>query len=105
MNDSLAGLFFRLPQALAGRKDLNCTAKVVYSCILTTMREKDIAWPGLRRIARECGIDKHTAFRAVERLDAAGLLVITPGNSHQSNRYVLPEGADKCSRSLESVPF
>jgi hypothetical protein len=53
-----------------------------------------VAWPGIRRIAADCGIARSTAEAAIRELESFGLLHVdhVEGNpSHQTNRYYVQE--------------
>jgi hypothetical protein len=71
--------FWKLPSAVAARRDLTPAAKIVVAYLIDRQGGNDDAWPGIRRIARACGIAAKTAMRAVARLESAGLIDVQRG--------------------------
>ena len=67
--------FYQLPHAIADRKGLTCTAKVVYAYLLDWQRQTGSCYPGQGKIAEACGLSSaKVANRAVGELEVAGLI-------------------------------
>ena len=79
--------FYKLPQAIAARKDLSATAKLVYAAILNRLGKNSTSWPGIRRLAGDCGTSTGAIRRAIELLERSGLLAIERGHQRKANRY------------------
>jgi len=90
-------LFFKLPQALAARRDLTATDKLVYAVIQNRMGGNDNCWPGIRRLSEDCGFKNiKTALAAVKRLERAGLIeVLRSETKGRVNHYRLTESVPK----------
>lgn len=84
--------FYKLPQALAARRDLPASAKIVYTAILDRFGRNGHSWPGYERIGRDCGLARRTVMRAIASLSAANppLLVVGNRGNGRSNDYRLP---------------
>ncbi len=81
--------FFKLYQALARRKDLTSSAKIVYAVIADHIGQNPDGYPGTRKLADETGLTRYTVMAAISRLEATGLLQVKRKNRTR-NRYVLP---------------
>ena len=82
--------WYKLPSQIASRSDLTATAKVIYAIIKYRVGVNGCCWPGLRRIARDAGINPKSSQRAVYQLRQVGLLLIEKRHRGQSNSYQLP---------------
>jgi len=94
--------FIQIPIDILGREDLTPADKLVFGMIADHMGQNSVAWPGLRLIAKNCGLDLSTAMRATKRLEVAGLLNVerVEGNpSGRTNRYRLSPASSKGERS------
>ena len=69
-------LFLRVPRWLAVRTDLEATDKLVWATLMDRKGDNSDAYPGIRTIGRNCGIDKSTVQKSIGRLECAGLLTI-----------------------------
>jgi DnaD/phage-associated family protein len=76
--------------------------KVWLFIALSINRESAQAHPGIRTIARGCGLDKDTITRAVKRLEGSGLLKVERQN-RRYNLYAVPAYVSANSRQ-ETVP-
>lgn len=94
----MAAEWLKIQAEVLARKDISASAKLVYSIIADRMGNNGKAWPGMRRIAADCGIGIATAHDAVKRLEAVGLLTVEhpQGNpAGKCNVYKLtPERAE-----------
>jgi hypothetical protein len=72
--------------------DLDATAKLVAYTLSTFMNGAGTCWPSKGLLAVRCGRSVRTVDRAIERLEAAGFLVVGRTRGRTSNRYeaVLP---------------
>lgn len=96
-----------VPLALAKRRDLSATAKLIFSWLVPLV-SKGIH-PGYRTIALESGIDKNTARKALADLERHGLLRIERTGAGRGCRYVVtwsPEDATgrSASPAAETTP-
>ena len=68
-------------------------AKLVYIYLYDHRDAKNMAFPGVKRIARELSISEKTVRRAIKDLERAGLVrkeyAYRPNGSFTSNRYYL----------------
>ena len=86
MSDTRRG-FCQLPKALAARRDLFPSDKIVWAVIVDRIGDNESAWPGTRRIAKDSGLNRGTVKAAIRRLSGKGLLDIEPGRDGDTNRY------------------
>lgn len=116
--------FVKLPVEVMARRDLSTSAKLVYAALSNHVRYfESLSKPchvGIETLARECGIGRCTTLRAIESLDAAGLIIVSRDRnadgqpSGRPNTYTLPdETSDKMSHppsqndtgtSLKTIP-
>ena len=99
--------FAKLPHNILSRTDLAPAAKLVFAIIADRIGDNGEAWPGLRKLATDCGISPATAAKATKCLEAVGLIAIvhTPGNpGGQTNRYRLGECSDSATYQKVNVP-
>jgi DNA-binding MarR family transcriptional regulator len=69
-------LFYPLPAALASRKGLSSTAKLVWAYLRFRQGKHDAARPSVGRMARDLGLHKETVRTAVHHLERAGLVEV-----------------------------
>jgi len=84
-----ASLWWKLPAEVARRRDLTQTAKVVYAFLADCGRRGVCPAPGWRQVARAVGVEESTAGAALQRLEEAGLVVITRRGLRRSVVYQL----------------
>jgi hypothetical protein len=94
----------------------NPTAKLVLLRMADISNDDGICWPGVARIARECGISERTVQRMLRELEESGLLevvgfedkgrkqprtyrVITNPQTQVTNHVTSPERGDKSGKS------
>ena len=83
--------YVRLDKEVLARRDLPPAAKLIYASIVDRIGRKGYSYPGVRRIAEDCGCSPGTVKTAVDQLADAGLLVVEHGTGPRgSNRYRLP---------------
>ena len=82
--------FCQVPKAMAKRRDLTATAKMVYAVIRDRLGKNDCAWPGVRRIAADAGVSVQTVIHAVEQLEARGLMRVVRQGNGRVNKYYFP---------------
>jgi hypothetical protein len=68
-------------------RQITSSEVIVLACILDHLGQNDVAWPGLKRIAAECGISMVSAYNITKRLKRRRLLLVTPGGTTRSNSY------------------
>ncbi len=85
------GPFLKIPLLVLSRRDLTSAAKLVYAVVVDRMGSKKVAWPGIRRIARDLGVSENAVLRATAKLEAVGLLAVVRSSSGKVNTYRLPE--------------
>jgi hypothetical protein len=101
------GQFVKLPRELLERTDLTPAAKLVYAEIRDRLGDNGEAWPGLRRIAKGCGLGRSTVDGCIDQIEAAGLLVVERprGNpAGTTNRYRLPGSPHSVTYQKADVP-
>lgn len=82
-------LFAKMPLWLAALSELKGTDKVVWCVLNDAVGRNADAWPGIRAIARRCGIGSSTAQRCVNALEFSKLVAVARSGSLSglSNRY------------------
>lgn len=83
-------IFYPLDAAIAARRDLPPSAKLLLAIIRFRIGNNGHSWSGTRRMARDCGVDRKTVMDALSRLEAAGLLLVQRRGCGQLNHYSLP---------------
>jgi hypothetical protein len=78
------------------RRDLSAAAKLLYATIVDRIGGNGAAWPGMRRLAADCGVPPSSVADAIVALERAGLIEVErvgagvkPGGT--TNRYRLPK--------------
>ncbi len=87
-------LFFKIPQAIAARRDLTATDKLVYAVIAFRIGQNDSCWPGTRRLAQDVGTSRWVILKAVRRLEQVGFLRVQRHIDGKSNSYQLVQSGD-----------
>lgn len=82
--------FYKLDQSLAARRDIRTSDKVALSIITDSVGKNSHSWIGIRSIADLAGVDPKTVNKSVDRLEAAGLLLIERRGNGRSHHYRLP---------------
>lgn len=82
----------RIPLDLLECPMFTATDKIVYGYLKYRIGGNGHAWPGWRRIAKDCGASVSSVGRAIEKLTSAGLLrkKHSAQGSGLTNRYTLP---------------
>ena len=83
--------FAQLPKALLDRKDVGANTKLAYAFIVDAMRDKGVAWLGVRTIAKGIGCWPSTAQEAIDQIEEAGLLMVEHRGDGKVNKYFLPD--------------
>jgi hypothetical protein len=75
--------------------DVDPTARLVALVLDTFMDKRGFAWPSKEAIAQRAGLSVRAVDGAIERLEAAGLLLVVHSRGRTSNRYqaARPNGA------------
>lgn len=84
--------YAQMPFGAMQRTDLTAGEKLVFVAIADRIGENSRAWPGIRALARDCGLSRSCTLRAVQGLEKAGLISVrrAPKTSKdQRNRYRL----------------
>lgn len=105
--EAVQARFVKLPLHVLARSDLSPAAKLVYAAIADRIGRNSEAWPGVRRLANDCGLSPATVVHATHRLEAVGLLTVdhvsgNPGG--RTNRYRLRERSDIRTCQNPNVP-
>ncbi len=83
--------FVKLRLDVLARPDVTASAKLILASIEDRIGDNGYAWPGIRRLARDCGLNPKTVVRGVRKLVDRELLIVERRGNGQSNRYRLPE--------------
>jgi len=103
--------FLMVPKPLAARTDLHPIDKLVWACIRDRLGNNGKAWPGGRTLAADLGVSRPTVLDALDRLAAAGDLLVERRGRGRTNHYrtppasgqePLPVETPKRSRTLTS---
>jgi len=87
---SNAGRFVKLGRELLKRRDLTAADKLVFAMLAERIGMNGEAWPGNRRLGKDCGLPKSTVADSIQRLERLRMIEVdhVPGNpSKQTNRY------------------
>jgi hypothetical protein len=87
----MTDLFYKLPQALAARRDLTGNDKMVFVVLLNYYSQNGKAYPGIRTIAEATGLTPVTVNGCVHDLEKLGLLVIDRRGCGKRNFYHITE--------------
>lgn len=93
-----------LPVEIASRPDLTGTAKVVFCSIADRAGANGESWPGMRRLAKDCGCGLNAVKAAIANLESAGLIAVdrpTGNPAWQTNRYRILDACPKPTRSAK----
>lgn len=73
--------------------DIGCTAgdRLVLIALARRANDKLECWPGKGALAGEAGVGASTVTRAVDRLESAGVIVVTPRDDDSNHYRILPE--------------
>jgi len=96
--------FRKMYNDILSRADLTATAKLVYSVLADRQGENGYCWPGIRTLAKDIGASKGAVERAVNRLEAAGLITANRGNKGYNNKYVITVPETETLPAHEGVP-
>ena len=83
------GRFWKLPQAIAARRDLGWTAKGLFARLVGFAGDNGVAWPSLRTLAIQLGVGDRAVTRATQSLVKARLIRIERGSGRRSSRYFI----------------
>ena len=81
---------YTLPLAVAVRRDLPPSAKVIFAILYTQCGPNNHVWPGYRRLSRDAGARTCTVGRSLRRLEKLGLIIIYRGRRGQVYQYRIP---------------
>jgi len=76
-----------VPQSVMRKKDLTSSAKLVYAVLVERTDGPLYAWPSIRRIALDIGVDNKTVLRAIKQLIKNGLLKKIKHENGKCNDY------------------
>ena len=79
--------FYKLDKDIAARLDLTAADKILLAIIRDRQGQNGKAWPGLRKLGDDAGVDKATVKRSIERLADKGLLTVEPRGRGKSHFY------------------
>jgi len=102
MTPPTADGYVRVPTAILNRRDLTPADKLVFAVVADRIGENGRCWPGVRRLAADCGLGTGTAAAAVKRLEAAGLIHREPGRGQGTTNYRLARSESERSESERS---
>ena len=90
--------YYQIDKAIAARKDLTASAKIVLGIIIDHIGKNANGWPGVRLIQQEAGMHRQTVINAIRNLETTGLIVVYRQDNGKRTLYSLPE------TGTESVP-
>ncbi len=102
--ETTAGRFVKLPYEVLQRSDLTSTAKLVFGVLCDRIGANRTAWPGVRRLAKDCGVTRNTVVRTVRQLESAGLLLVdhVDGNPGGRTNTYRPAGTSSLWRRTQN---
>ena len=92
-----ADRFYKVPVSLAAvpNATLPATAKLLWVVLRDRQGSNESCWPGVRRLAAECGLNCETVVEGIRRLEAAGLVDVERRGPGRGSRYHVHESARK----------
>jgi hypothetical protein len=97
MKDKLKFPFYALPKALAPRKDIQASDKVLFSVIRDYLSDNGTGFPGIRTLSQNTGLSLSTVVESIRRLEAKKILKVKRQGKGQSNHYSMSKSALKSS--------
>ena len=94
-------VFFKIPDEVAARRDLGPGPILLYGKIkhYADIEGNGVAWPGIRKLARQLGTYHPQVIEWAAKLVECGLIEVEVGTGRRTNRYrILP-----CS-GTETIP-
>ena len=95
--------FYKLPQDLARRRDINGTDKVMLAVIVDRMGRNGVSWPGVRQIAKDAGVSVPTVLESIRRLEKVSLLTREKRKNGQSNLYRITEKSAQETLAVKNI--
>jgi DNA-binding MarR family transcriptional regulator len=84
-----AGGFTQIPNFVLKNAELSSNAKVAYALLLSYAWNNDRVFPGQDRMAKDMGLSRPTATKAIGELERVGYLDIQRRGQGLTNVYVL----------------
>lgn len=82
--------FTIIPNYVLGTDTISAYAKLVYTMLLSyAWGDKNAAYPGQERLAKDCGISTRTVVRAMQELEENRFLTVARRGRGLTNLYVL----------------
>ena len=79
-----------IPNYVLANDKLSPLAKLVYTMVMSyAWGQKDSAFPGQERVARDCGISSRTVVRAIQELQRMKFITVIRRGRGLTNLYVL----------------
>jgi biotin operon repressor len=88
-DESLRAGFTQIPNLVLRRSDLPPGAKLTYMVLLSYAWQKDQAFPGQDRLARDMGVSERSVITYLKQLQESGLVSIIRRGLGLTNVYVL----------------
>ena len=79
--------FYKIPQELVSRKDLQSSDKIVFAVLANYQGDKESCWPGIQRLINDTGLVRQTVISSLKRLESAGYLTVKRQGRGKSNLY------------------
>jgi len=81
--------FTRIPNEIILHPDLSMGAKLTWEVIFSFCYDKNVAWPGVKKLSDKLKVSKRTAQRYLRELENEGLLETVVGGGEHTNVYKL----------------
>jgi len=82
--------FTLIPNYVLASDKLSPFAKLIYTMVLSyAWGDKNSAFPGQERLARDCGISSRTVVRAIQELEQQDFLTVIRRGRSLTNLYIL----------------
>lgn len=79
--------FYKLPQDLCSRKDLQASDKILFAVILNYQGDNGKCWPGISSLMRDTGFARQTVLDSIRRLELSGDLEVIRRGKGKANHY------------------
>lgn len=85
-----AGGYTNVPNFILQTKLLSAKAKLVYAVLLSyAYGNKNSAFPGQKRLAKDCGISERSVWTALKDLEKKGFINVYQRGLGRTNLYIL----------------
>lgn len=100
-DETLAQGFTQIPNGVLRRSDLQPGAKLTYMVLLSYAWQKDHAYPGQERLAKDMGVSERSVITYLQQLQQSGLVTIRRRGLGMTNIYVINRISGSAKSALQ----